>query len=246
MTGDFSCTASSGQTITCTLANLDAGATATLTVAYDVDTATEADPAVDNTASATADDGGSDDDTTSVAIVEDVVLDVTKTFDDATVTAGGAASGFTITVKNTGVSQADNVNLTDTVDGRLIVGTVTGDFSCTDPDTDAQTITCTLANLDAGATATLTVAYDVDTATEADPVVDNTRFGHGRRRRQRRRHDQRLDRRGRHARRDQDLCPDQRRCRDRQSHVHHRRPEHGRKPGRQHQPDRCGRRPPAR
>ena len=95
------------------------------------------------------------------------MLVVTKTFDAPTVTAGGAASGFTITVENTGVSQADNLSLTDTVDGRLIVGTVTGDFSCTDPDTDAQTITCTLANLDAGATATLTVAYDVDTATEA-------------------------------------------------------------------------------
>ena len=174
--GAFNCSASSAQTITCTLANLDAGATATLTVAYDVDAATEADPAVDNTLRPPPMTARHDD-TTSVAIVEDVVLDVTKTFDDATVTAGGAASGFTITVKNTGVSQADNVNLTDTVDGRLIVGTVTGDFSCTDPDTDAQTITCTLANLDAGATATLTVAYDVDTATEADPVVDNTASG---------------------------------------------------------------------
>ena len=37
------------------------------------------------------------------------MLDVTKTFDSATVTAGGASQTFQIDVTNTGVSQADDL-----------------------------------------------------------------------------------------------------------------------------------------
>ena len=66
---------------------------------------------------------------TSVAIVEDVDLSVTKAFDSPTVTAGGAAKTFTIDVTNAGVSDADNVVLTDTVDSRLVVDSISGDFT---------------------------------------------------------------------------------------------------------------------
>ena len=51
-----------------------------------------------------------------MAIVEDVVLSVVKAFQSDTVTAGGASQTFTITVTNDGVSNADNVTLTDSVD----------------------------------------------------------------------------------------------------------------------------------
>src|SRR4029079_17604911 len=78
---------------------------------------------------------------------------------------------FTVTVKNTGVSQADNVSLTDNVDPRLHVTGITGDFSCGAP---SQTISCTLAHLDAGDTKSIQVTYDVPTGTPADPAVSNT------------------------------------------------------------------------
>ena len=146
--------------------------TATITVTYSVDTTTEADASVDNTADATSDDGGSDSSTDDVAIVENVVLDATKTFNSATVTAGGADQTFTITVKNNGVSQADNVNVADLVDSRLEVSDVSSsEFTCAPA---AQAIDCDLVALNAGETATITVTYSVDTTTEADASVDNT------------------------------------------------------------------------
>ena len=59
-----------------------------------------------------------------------------------TVTAGGAAQTFTIDVTNSGVSDADNVSLTDTVDPRLVVDSITaGDYTCGAP---SQSISCTL------------------------------------------------------------------------------------------------------
>ena len=108
----------------------------------------------------------------SVEIVEDVHLSVTKTFDSDTVTAGGAAQSFTVDVHNSGVSDADNVSLTDTVDSRLVVDSVTaGGYTCPNGDANAQTITCTLAHLAAGATQSITVHYHVATTTNSDPSV---------------------------------------------------------------------------
>ena len=98
---------------------------------------------------------------------------MTKSFDSATVTAGTGSHTFVATVTNSGVSQADNLTLTDTVDSRLLVDSVTGPFTCTDPDTDAQTITCTLANLAASGTASITVTYHV-AANTAAATVSNT------------------------------------------------------------------------
>ena len=123
----FDTDASSGQTVDCTIGLLPAGDSATITVTYRVDTATEAAPVVSNTADAeTADNGGQTaSDSDDVAIAENVVLDQTKTFDSATATAGGASQTFTITVKNTGVSQADHVNVSDSVDTRLAASAVT-------------------------------------------------------------------------------------------------------------------------
>src|SRR5206468_1027333 len=107
---------------------------------------------VGNSATATSDedtDTGND----SVDIVEDVQLATTKTFSSDTVTAGGASASFTVSVKNNGVSDADNLSLADTVDSRLIVDSVTaGDYTCTDGDSNPQTISCSLAHLAAGAT----------------------------------------------------------------------------------------------
>src|SRR5205085_2328978 len=113
--------------------------------------------------------------TVDTAVAENVVLSVAKTFNSDTVTAGGAGKSFTIDVTNSGVSDADNVSLTDTVDSRLIVDSVTaGDYTCPDGDTNAQTITCSLPHLPAGATKSITVAYHVDSTTNSAAGVSNT------------------------------------------------------------------------
>src|SRR4029077_13036511 len=96
-----------------------------------------------------------------------------KAFGSATATAGGSSETFTIDVKNTGVSQADNVSLTDLVVPRLIVDSIDdGDYDCS--ASTGQTIDCSLAHLDAGATKSITVTYHVAANTAADPSVSNT------------------------------------------------------------------------
>ena len=88
-------------------------------------------PDVPNTANAASDENTAAPSTDTVAIVEDVNLVVTKHFADDSVDAGTTGHTFTVTVQNTGVSQADNVSLTDTVDSRLIVtGVSAGDYTC--------------------------------------------------------------------------------------------------------------------
>src|SRR6185295_10672522 len=99
------------------------------------------------------------------AVTENVVLHVTKAFADNFVNAGDGSHTFTLDVSNSGLSDADNVSLTDTVDGRLIVDSInvgTSGFVCSDPDSNAQTITCSRAHLDpSDLTKTITVTYHV-------------------------------------------------------------------------------------
>src|SRR5206468_3941735 len=123
---------------------------------------------VSNTATAFSDENGPTSGSDTVDIVENVVLAVTKTFNSDTVTAGGAAKSFTINVTNNGVSDVDDVSLSDTVDVRLVVDSVTaGSYACPDGDANAQTITCSLAHIPAGATRSITVDYHVDSTTNS-------------------------------------------------------------------------------
>ena len=234
----FDTDASSGQTVDCTIALLPAGDSATITVTYQVDTTTEAATAVSNTAHAGTDDNGGQTATASdtVGIIENVVLDVTKTFSSDTVTAGGIARTFTIAVHNGGVSQADNVSLTDTLDGRLIVDSIDdGDYDCT--ASTGQTVDCTpgppRCRLD-----------QVDH--RHLPRRHHHRGGQrGRQHRVRRRRrlrrpghrlGQRRHRRGRHAQGHQELRLGDRHRRWRQPDLPDRRQEHRRQPGRLDQP----------
>ena len=81
----------------------------------------------------------------TVAIVEDVNLSVDEDVRQATVTAGGAGQTFTVDVTNSGVSDADNVSLTDTVDSRLIVDSIAA--ATTPAPRRSQSISCSLAHL---------------------------------------------------------------------------------------------------
>ena len=168
--GDFDCAASSGQSLDCTLAHLAAGEDATITVTYHVDADEEADASVSNSATVTSDEPGTDTDSDTVAIVEDVVLDVTKTFADASVEAGTSGHTFTVEVTNNGASEADDVILTDDVDNRLIVTDVNG-FDCSAWSVSTPSAPC--PELAAGDTATMTVTYTVAASTAA-ATVSNT------------------------------------------------------------------------
>src|SRR3972149_5583540 len=175
--GDTSCAASSGQSVDCTFATLAAGATAIVTVTYHVAAATPADPAVPNTGDASSpDNSATDSDTVALTITSDVALSVVKAFSPASVTAGDGDHTFTIAVTNDGTySTAHAVNVTDTVDARLVVTDVSddqGDPSCA--ASSGQGVDCPFAPLAAGAPASVTVTYHVAAATPADPAVPNT------------------------------------------------------------------------
>ena len=102
---------------------------------------------------------------------ENVVLEVTKAFTDDSVLAGTSGHTFTISVKNSGTSDAENVNVSDSVDPRLVVTGTSGDFSCGAP---SQTLDCDLSELGAGETKTITVTYSVDADTVPAASVANT------------------------------------------------------------------------
>ncbi len=128
-TGAGDCTASVGQSISCSFASLAAGASETVTVTYGV-SADEAAATVTNSASASSlEVPATASNTASVDITSDASLSLVKTFTDASVTAGTTGHTFTILVTNTGAfSTTHNVVVSDAVDGRLAVSgeTATG------------------------------------------------------------------------------------------------------------------------
>ena len=170
---DADCSASTGQVVDCAIPSLAPGGSATLRVTYDVDESA-APGTVSNTANAS-----SDEDTTSatdsIEVVEDVDLAVTKTFSPDGAVAGSSGNSFTIVVTNLGVSDADNVHIIDAVDPAL---TVTGLAAAPAGDCSAtigNTVDSTVAVLTAGAAVTLTVTYDVPSATDASTIPNTAR-----------------------------------------------------------------------
>ena len=84
----------------------------TITVTYDVPATTNA-GTITNSATVTSDED-TDSDSDTVVVVENVVLTITKTFADDSVTAGAAGTHtFELVVTNTGVSDADDVTIAD-------------------------------------------------------------------------------------------------------------------------------------
>jgi uncharacterized repeat protein (TIGR01451 family) len=169
------CAEASG-TVTCTSTGLALNASVTwtlvVTAASSVDTGTVISNSAAISTRATADPvSGNDSASTSTAVIEQVILTVTKTFQDDTVTAGTPGHTFTIGVKNTGASDADNVVVTDTVDSRLVVGSVSGSgWTCS----GTQTFSCTRLHIASGATESLTITYAA--ATTAAATISNTAY----------------------------------------------------------------------
>ena len=168
--------ANAAGTVTCTATGLVAGGTVTwtlvVTVASTVDTGTVISNGASIATTATTDlVAANDSATTTTAVIEFVMVTLTKTFQEAQVTAGTSGHAFTIDVKNTGPSDADNVSVTDTVDSRLVIASVNGTgWTCT----ATQTFSCTRPHLGAGATESITVTYAA--ATTAAATVSNTAY----------------------------------------------------------------------
>ena len=131
---------------------------------------------VDNTASATADDGGADDDTASVAITTKADLADIKTA--ATTVIAGTSLTYTITITNNGPSDAQTVKVYDALPGELLNDALFCVFTA--PVTD-----CTVADpwvspythptaLAAGAEFTIKITATVDPSTIDGSTISNS------------------------------------------------------------------------
>ena len=107
-------------------------------------------------------------------MIELATLIVTKDDGLTTVIAGdGAIHLYTITVTNTGPSDADAVALTDTVPGAFTVGTPTADVGGDCSGSVGNVVACTLpASLGPGATWTIGLPYVVSAAVSPQVVLN--------------------------------------------------------------------------
>ena len=164
------CSASAGQLVSCSKDHLASGGSFTITVTYDVDSTTDSDPSVSNTAHVASDEDAAQD-TDTVAITEDVDLEITKTFADDEVTAGAAGTHtFDLVVENLGDSDADNVTIVDTAPAGL---TFLSEDSANCSITLAGNLSCTFAHLAGNSSTTITVTYDVDSTVDAGEITNS-------------------------------------------------------------------------
>ena len=160
-----------GQTVTCDVGDLAAGAHASVTIT--VKTSVTSCPQFSNTArvSATNESAGSTGNNNSNVVTVGVTcpnpdVKVTKSASTAQVNSGGSVT-YTLVASNVGGSgTATNVTITDTIPAGLTITGTTG--SC---NVNGQTVTCHLGDLAPGASATVTITVKATDA--ACPEVDN-------------------------------------------------------------------------
>ena len=161
-----SCT--SGGNFTCSLGDLAANSSATVTVSYTVPSTTPGGPQTHTVSvSSNTPDSNTGNKTSSntVTVNTSSDLSVTKSDGVTTVTAGdGITRTYTITVSNAGPSAASGVTLADTWPSAFTLGAITASQgSCT----SGGNFTCSLGNLATGGSATITASYTVPAATPA-------------------------------------------------------------------------------
>ena len=164
-------------TVTCTIASLAPGTPATFTLVLNV--ANGATGTIANTATASAMTGdpntanNSATATTAVGTIADVSIAKTGS---AAVTAGQTAT-YTIVVSNAGPAAATGVTMTDTLPADTTFASLTQTngpaFNCTTPAVGAAgTVSCTLATLASGASASFTLVVNV--SPNATAPISNT------------------------------------------------------------------------
>jgi uncharacterized repeat protein (TIGR01451 family) len=180
----FSCTnpAIGGTgTITCTIASLANGATASFTIVVNV-TATSG--SIVNTVTGSSDafdpnlTNNSATATTTINAPLSADLVITKTT-PATTAPQGSTINYTITVTNNGPSAASAVTMTDALPATLLFQSISAPagFNCTTPAVGATgTITCTGASLTNGASAIFALAVKVS-PTATGSIVNSASAG---------------------------------------------------------------------
>src|SRR5439155_418874 len=113
----------------------------------------------------------------TVAIAQIVPLTVVKTFADNSVDAGTGGHTFSIGVTNTGPFDAPSVQVSDAVDSRLHVTSVSNSATGEPCVASAlQAVDSTYASLANGASVTITVTYSVAASVAPAASVSNTAY----------------------------------------------------------------------
>ena len=166
------CGAPSGQTVTCTIATLLAGATATMTVNATVppgSTIAAAPDTANATSTVTDPDPSNNTAGASVDVTSRADLRIAKTVDNPT-PAPGEPFTYSVSVTNDGPSVARSVVVSDVIDGRLAPSQDLP-VSCT---TNSGSATCALGDLNPGETRTGSFSVALVDGVIAGTAVPNT------------------------------------------------------------------------
>ncbi len=166
-----------GPDFSCALGTIPAGGSATVGAAYTVPASTPAGSQTISVAvgSAVSDPDSANDSATDVTdVIELATLVVTKDDGLVTVVAGdGLTHAYTITVANSGPSDADTVALADTVPGAFTLGTPAADLGGDCSGSVGNVVACTLpASLGPGATWTISLPYVVGAGVSPQVVTN--------------------------------------------------------------------------
>jgi uncharacterized repeat protein (TIGR01451 family) len=180
----FSCTgpALGGTgTVTCTIATFAAGASASFSLVVNVNTNTPNATTISNTAtmsSSTTDNvPGNNSATATTTVNAGADLSVTKTGDAQQ--GAGLDITYTITVTNSGPTDAASVVLSDPVPTNTTFVSLTQNtgatFACSTPTAGGTgTVSCTIPSLAVSATATFTLVVNVNSDVVAGTTISNT------------------------------------------------------------------------
>jgi uncharacterized repeat protein (TIGR01451 family) len=166
--------------VTCSGPTLASGSSITITLAVNVNAGTLGGTIISNTATASSPDDpsagdNSDTETTTVSGVG-ADLRITKTDSPDPVSTGGNIT-YSIGVSSAGPSGATSLTLTDVVPAHATFVSLTSaaGWSCSMPAVGGTgTVSCTIASLAAGASASFTLVVKVNAGTPNATVITNT------------------------------------------------------------------------
>lgn len=176
----FSCStpgAGNNGTITCTDATMVSGATATFTFTFHIPPSATPGDTFNNTANVTTsafDPNNENDSSTASTIVPSNDADVGVLKTGPTAASPGSDVSYTITVFNAGPSDATGVQLTDTLPGTMTFVSLSQNSGPTFNCTGTSSITCSIATLTVGSSATFTFTGNIPAGTSPGTTFNNT------------------------------------------------------------------------
>jgi uncharacterized repeat protein (TIGR01451 family) len=181
----FSCTSPTlggTGTVTCTIATLAAGASASFTLVVNVNANTPNGTTISNTAtmsSGTTDKVPGNNSATATTTVVNAGADLSVVKTGPAQQGAGFDISYAITVTNSGPSDAASVALSDMVPTDTTFVSFTQNtgptFTCSTPSVGGTgTVSCSLASLAVGATATFTLVVNVNALVTEGTTITNT------------------------------------------------------------------------